>query len=80
MNNYKQISSDIDKAQLGKLQLVCSSRTMRCSFGGNTSMGKSDAVAMVWLANALITVSGVIFFSIVIRSYSLRVDGVSYLR
>ncbi len=41
-------------------------------------MGKSDAVAEEWLANALMTESGVIFFSIAIRNYSLRVDGVSY--
>ena len=80
MNHYEQISSDIDKAQLGKLQLVCSSWTMRCSFAGNTSMGKSDAVAEVWLANALMTVSGVIFFSIAIRNYILHADGVSYRR
>lgn len=43
-------------------------------------MGKSDAVAEVWLANALMTVSGVIFFSIAIRNYCLYADGVSYLR
>lgn len=49
-------------------------------FSGKTSMGKSDAVAEVWLTNALMTVSGVIFFSIAIRNYSLHVDGVSYQR